>query len=171
MKDRKKIIIHDLPHNLATAMFEFLSDDYIIIDANIKAAKCIGCFECWLKNPGVCTFADELENVGQLVFSSKKLIIITEMLYGGVSIPVKKVLDRSIPGITPFFKKRKGQLHHLQRYQSETEINAVFYNSDHLSASEKAQGEEYIEAMGLNFYSKHNEVLFINGADLSEIVI
>lgn len=171
MIDRKKIVIHDLPHDLAANIFDSLGDDYIIIDANMKAAKCIGCFKCWLKNPGVCAFADKLENVGQLVLSSKKLIIITEMLYGGVSIPVKRVLDRSIPGITPFFKKRKGQLHHLQRYKSETEINAVFYNSENLSYNEKIQGEEYIEAMGLNFYSKHNDVLFIKGTNLREVII
>ena len=171
MIDRKKIIIHDLPHDLADNMFASFEDDCIVVDANVKAAKCIGCFNCWLKTPGICRFSDKLQNVGQLVLSSKNLIIITEMLYGGVSIPVKRVLDRSIPGITPFFKKKNGQLHHLQRYKSETEIKAIFYSTEKLSAVEKKQGKEYIEAMGLNFHSKHNEVLFVNFTDLSEVVI
>ena len=168
MVDRKKIIIHDLPQAVANALFSSLDSDYIVIDANMKAAKCIGCFNCWLKIPGFCIFRDKLENVGQLVLSSKKLIIITEMLYGGVSIPVKRVLDRSIPGITPFFKMKEGKLHHWQRYKTETEILAIFHNSDNLSDSEKSQGEEYINAMGLNYYSKHNDIYYIMDNELKE---
>lgn len=168
---KKKVIIHDLPQKEANNLFSCLGDDYIVIDANIKAVKCIGCFKCWLKTPGICGFADKLEKVGQMVLASEKLIIITEMLYGGVSIPVKRVLDRSIPGVTPFFKKKNGYLHHLQRYKSETEIKAVFYNSENLTHSEKVQGKEYIEAMGLNFYSKCNEVLFIERSDFDEVIL
>lgn len=164
--DRKKVVIHDLRQDVANTLLGSLSSDYVVIDANAKSAKCIGCFECWLKKPGFCKFPDKLQTVGQLVLSSEKLIIITEMLYGGVSIPVKRVLDRSIPGITPFFKKREGKLHHLQRYKSETEVVAVFYNAENLSDSEKAQGEEYVKAMGLNYNSMHNDIYFINGTDL-----
>ena len=171
MLNRKKLILHDLPQDLAAKTFGGLGDDYLVIDCNLKAAKCTGCFKCWLKTPGICGFADKLENIGQLVLTSKKLIIITEMLYGGVSIPVKRVLDRCIPGITPFFKKKNRQLHHLQRYPLETEITAVFYNAAALSAHEKTQGQEYIQAMGLNFYSKHNDILFVNGTDVSEVIL
>ncbi|MEG0729511.1 MAG: flavodoxin family protein [Anaerovoracaceae bacterium] len=169
--ESKKIIIHDLQPEIATDLFNSLREEYIIIDANMKTAKCKGCFDCWLKTPGVCTFKDKLENIGQLVLSSQKLVIITEMLYGGVSASVKKVLDRSIPGVTPFFKKKNGKLHHLQRYKSETEIIAIFYNSQNLSEAEKLQGREYIRAMGINFYSRHNDILFVEGNDFDEVVL
>lgn len=171
MTTRKKVIIHDLEDDILDEVFSLSSDDYVIIDAKKRASKCIGCFKCWLKTPGVCGFSDRLQNVGQLVLSSEYLIIISEMLYGGVSIPVKKILDRSIPGVTPFFKVKNGQLHHLQRYKSETEIKMIFYNVENISNSEKAQSIEYIEAMGINFYSKQNEVLFISNMDLSEIIL
>ena len=81
------------------------------------------------------------------------------------------MLDRSIPEITPFFKKKQSQLHHLQRYKTETEITAIFYNADNLTNEDKAQGEAYITAMGLNFYSKHNDVLFIDGMNFCEVTI
>lgn len=168
---RKKIILHDLPYNAAEKLFAGRKDDYLIIDANERAARCIGCFQCWLKTPGVCKFSDRLQTVGQAILSSEKLIIITEMLYGGLSIPVKRVIDRSIPGITPFFKKRNGQLHHLQRYKSETEIKIIFYNAENASKEEKVQAMDYIEALGLNFYSRKNEILFLKSDDLNEAKI
>ncbi len=171
MDKRKKVILHDLPDDMAKKLFATLADDYLIINANEKAAKCVGCFECWLKTPGVCKFADKFQTVGQAILSSEKLMIVSEMLYGGLSIPVKRLIDRSIPGITPFFKKKRGQLHHLQRYKSETEIKAVFYGTEDFSEEEKLQAIHYIEAMGLNFYSKQNEVIFAKFDDLGEVKI
>ena len=171
MEKGKKVIIHDLPLDLANQIFDSLSSDYVVFDANLNAARCVGCFECWLKKPGVCKFSDRLEHVGAYILSSERFIIISTMLYGGVSIPIKRILDRSIPGITPFFKKRFGKLHHLRRYQTNTEITAYYYNVQNNTEEEKKHGKEYIDAMGINYYSKKNEVFYIDGIDLIEVKI
>ncbi len=169
MEKGRKVIIHDLPDDLLTDLCSSCGEDFVIINANAKVASCIGCFKCWLKTPGICGFHDKHEKIGQLVLSSEKLIIITQMLYGGLSIPVKKMIDRSIPGITPFFKKRFGKLHHLQRYQTQTSIKAVFYNTENSTEEEKSQSKAYIEAMGTNFYASNNEVYYLNGMDFSGV--
>ena len=171
MEKDKIIIIHDLPQNISENLFSSLSDEYVVYDANLASARCIGCFECWLKKPGVCRFPDRLENVGAYILSSKKVIIISTMLYGGVSIPIKKILDRTIPGITPFFKKRFGKLHHYRRYNTYTKITAYYYNTKDISKEEKLQGKEYIEAMGINYYSNENKVFYIDEMDFSEVVL
>ena len=169
MKERKKVIIHDLPDILSERMFSSLGSDFVVINANAKAAGCIGCFKCWLKTPGVCGFSDKLQDVGPLVLSSKELIIITEMLYGGLSVPVKKIIDRSIPGITPFFKKRFNKLHHLQRYKTQTNIKAIFYNTENITEEEKIHSQNYIDAMGINYHSEHNDVLYLKDMDFSGV--
>ncbi|MEG0156718.1 MAG: flavodoxin family protein [Anaerovoracaceae bacterium] len=169
MEERKTVIIHDLPEAISAEMFSQVGDDVVVIDARAKAARCVGCFNCWLKTPGVCTFADSLEHIGQLVLSSKKLILISEMLYGGLSVPVKRVIDRSIPGVTPFFKKRFGKLHHLQRYKTQTAIQAIFYNTQGCTEEERRQSEEYIEAMGINYYAEEKEVVHLPGLDFSGV--
>lgn len=169
MEERKKLIIHDLPDRISSDLFSAIDDNFIVINANMKAARCVGCFRCWLKEPGFCRFADNLETVGQFLLSSEEIIIITEMLYGGMSIPVKRVIDRCIPGVTPFFKKRFGKLHHLQRYKTETSIKTIFYNTKNNTEEEKIQGKAYINAMGINFYSKYNEVLYIDAMDFSGV--
>ena len=169
MDKNKKIIIHDLSFESANQLFDSLSDEYVIFDANKASAHCIGCFECWLKKPGVCKFPDRLKYVGASILSSQQLIIISTIQYGGVSIPIKKILDRSIPGITPFFKKRFGKLHHYRRYKSYTQIKAYFYNTKDVDQIEIDQAKEYIEAMGINYYSKHNDVFYIGSMDVSEV--
>lgn len=171
MNDAQHIIIHDLPDRISDNLLKHCSPDTIIFNANQQAARCIGCFRCWLKTPGVCTFSDSLQQVGQLVLSAAQVTIITQMLYGGVSVPVKRVLDRCIPGVTPFFCFKKGLLHHLQRYPNESSMNIIFYNAQQLSKREKQHGAAYAAAMGTNFYAKHQNVLFVNGTDFSEVLI
>lgn len=172
MQTRKRVVIHDLPDEISAKLFSSIDHDFIIINANKKAAKCIGCFKCWLQTPGYCGFCDHLNDIGQIVLSSRQLIIITQMVYGGLSVPVKRVIDRSIPGITPFFKKRHGKLHHLQRYPTETAIRAIFYHTEQCTEEEKIQSERYIQHMGINYYSRHNEIIHVEGmvkhVDLSE---
>ena len=170
MEKEKKIIIHDLPIEIANNLFSSLDDSYIVFDANQSSANCIGCFECWLKKPGMCKFKDKLEIVGAYILSSKELIIYSTILYGGVSIPIKKILDRSIPGITPFFKKRFGKLHHLRRYKTNTQIKTYFYNVKNNTEEEKNQAKEYIDAMGINYYSSKNEVFYLDDMDFSEVI-
>ncbi|MGL5123234.1 MAG: hypothetical protein ACRC6K_03610 [Fusobacteriaceae bacterium] len=169
MVKRKKVIIHDLPDILSRELFLFLNDDYKIINANIKSASCNGCFKCWLQTPGICQFKDKFENIGEIIFSSEKLIIITQLLYGGLSIPIKKVIDRSIPGITPFFKKRYGKLHHLLRYKTQISIKTIFYNVKNSSKEEIKQSKNYIEAMSINYNSIQNEIIYIKSIDFSKV--
>lgn len=169
MRKNKRVIIHDLPNEVALKLFVDLDDEYIVFNAKKPAANCVGCFECWLKEPGKCKFDDNLENIGTYILASKELIIFSEVLYGGVSIPIKRILDRSIPGITPFFKKRFGKLHHYRRYQSYTQINAYFYNTKMLDDKELQQVKKYIEAMGTNYYSEKNSVNYISDMDFSEV--
>lgn len=169
MEKRRKVILHDLPPEISSTLFSSLDDSWVMIDGNMKAARCIGCFKCWLKTPGICAFSDKLEDVGKLILSSEQLVIITQMLYGGVSIPVKKVLDRCIPGVNPFFKKKCGKLHHLQRYPTQMSLKAIYYHSKSNTQEEKLHGQAYMEAMGINFHSKHTEVFYIDHEDFSGV--
>ena len=165
----KKILIHDLPHELSEELFSSFKEDFLIIDANAKAASCIGCFNCWLKEPGLCKFRDKLETVGQLILSSERLIIVSEMLYGGLSVPVKRIIDRSIPGITPFFKKKFGKLHHLERYKTQTDATVIFYNTEDATPEELTQSKEYVKAMCINYHARTHEVQHLKTTDFSEV--
>lgn len=165
----KKILLHDLTPQQEASLVSTLGSDWVIIQANQKAARCVGCFRCWLKTPGVCTFADELEHVGATILSCQQLVIVSQMLYGGVSVPIKRVIDRCIPGITPFFKKRQGRLHHLQRYQSQMAIHAIFYQTHNNCKQEIDHSLQYIQAMGLNFHCKSTKVSLIEDMDFSGV--
>ena len=56
---------------------------------------------------------------------SNLIIHFTLITFGGYSSELKKVIDRFIPTILPFFTKRNGEIHHKYRYGKRGSIIAV----------------------------------------------
>lgn len=160
----KKLIIQDVNEY-------FLKDDGEMFFANDKVAKCVGCFHCWLKNPSVCRFKDGKENLGSLLATSEEVYIYSKILYGGFSVQVKRLLDRCIPGILPFFKNKEGRQHHKERYKNKPNMHIVFYDAKEISEDEKVLAIKVAKAMAINMNAKDCEVIFEekSAAELMEV--
>ncbi len=154
-----KYLIYDMGTS-CTELERLASDSVTVLNASQPAANCVGCFRCWLKVPGKCTFADSLQNIGSMLMTSDEIIIICESLYGGFSVNVKRLIDRVIPGVLPFFIKKNNELHHSKRYNASPSFKAIFYNAQDMSADEKQQAETMLSAVALNFHSKKHQVIF-----------
>lgn len=81
-----------------------------------KIAYCLGCFECWVKTPGLCKIDDEGRVVTAAMLASDLVIYLTPLTFGGYSSELKKALDRSIGLVSPFFTLIDGEVHHQSRY-------------------------------------------------------
>jgi hypothetical protein len=81
-----------------------------------KIAYCLGCFECWTKSPGLCRIDDAGRPIAASVISSDLTIYLTPITFGGYSSQLKKVVDRSICLVSPFFTRIDGEVHHRARY-------------------------------------------------------
>lgn len=139
--------------------------EYTEINAGEKAAFCKGCFGCWLKTPGRCVMADRLETVGSLVMQAETVTIVSPCCYGGFSPNVKKILDRCIPGVMPFFVTKKAEngkkeQHHSQRYQNHMKLIVWFYGT--VDEKEKTLARKIVYANGLNYWAKQVEIFFVN---------
>ncbi|MCI5217678.1 MAG: flavodoxin family protein [Candidatus Electrothrix sp. LOE2] len=77
---------------------------------------CIGCFNCWIKTPGKCIYKDSGEEILQTILQSDIVVFFTPIIFGGYSSELKKVVDRLIPMLLPFFKNFQGETHHPFRY-------------------------------------------------------
>jgi multimeric flavodoxin WrbA len=83
---------------------------------DIKMGTCVGCFGCWLKTPGECLEPDIGLEIAQVVVQSDTTFLLTPITFGGYSSEIKKVQDRWIPLILPYFGLFHGETHHLPRY-------------------------------------------------------
>jgi multimeric flavodoxin WrbA len=98
---------------------EFLARGWTVktLDLDGLAVQpCRGCFSCWLKHPGTCAITDDAEAYLKGWADCDAVVYVTPVTFGGYSAALKKVLDRAIPLILPFFIKVHGEIHHPHRY-------------------------------------------------------
>lgn len=156
-----RIILHDLSKQEFDILYKYRNSDTTIISDNGTIQKCIGCFGCWIKTPGVCVLKDGYQNMGELLSRCQELIIISECLYGSYSPFVLNVLNRSIPYVLPYFVSKNGETHHQNRYENKFSLSVYFYGED-LTDIEKNTARALVEANGVNMYSKENNIYFYN---------
>jgi multimeric flavodoxin WrbA len=80
---------------------------------DMKLAHCLGCFGCWVKTPGLCVEADAGRDIAKAIVRSDVTVLFTPVTFGGYSPELKKMVDRFIQLITPFFEMDHGEVHHL----------------------------------------------------------
>ena len=82
----------------------------------MKLAHCLGCFDCWVKTPGMCVEADAGREIAKAVVRSDVTVFFTPVTFGGYSPELKKMVDRLVQIASPFFQMDHGEVHHPPRY-------------------------------------------------------
>lgn len=91
----------------------------------IKLAHCLGCFDCWLKTPGICVEADSGRDIAKAIIRSDVTVLFTPVTFGGYSPELKKMMDRFIQLIPPVFAMDHGEVHHPPRYNHRPRLLMV----------------------------------------------
>ena len=123
-------------------------------------AACVGCFDCWIKTPGVCRMKDVNRDITRSVIQSDLTIWVTPVTFGGYSSELKKAMDHLIPLIMPFFTRIDGEVHHQPRYARYPDILGVGV----LPASHPAQEQIFQTLVSRNAINLHS-------ADHSSVVV
>jgi len=137
-----------------------------------KISTCIGCFGCWLETPGECIIKDKGQEIAKKVVQSDLLVLLTPITFGGYSYQLKKMVDRLIPNILPFFAKINGEIHHQARYEKNPNLLAIGYLPQRDAECEKIF-TKLIQRNAINMHcpSYHAEVITkdVKTLDLSKI--
>lgn len=153
-----RLIIHDLSKEEIQYIISADSQTFFIGEET-DIHNCIGCFGCWIKEPGECVIKDSYANTAEKMAQCEEVILITRCCYGGYSPFVKNVMDRSIEYSHPYFQIAHNEMHHKRRYTNEFALRVFFYGED-ITPKEKETAIEYVSANGRNLYSIKNEVNF-----------
>ena len=150
-----KVIIHDLGNDFDEAA-EGKTD--CVVSADGKYAPCQGCFGCWTRHPAECQMKDSLHQICRVIGQADEVVIVTKNLYGGYSVKVKNVLDRSIGTSTPFSTYRGKQMHHTLRYGKHDLWTVVVYGD--ITEAEKETFRYLAERNAVNDGFERSEVIF-----------
>lgn len=152
-----RTLIHDLKEEELKKL-NFDEEDRII---SVRACnnRCIGCFSCWIKHPTNCIYKDDYSNIVESIKNSDELIIVSKSRYGCYSNEIKKVLERIIGYILPYFTIREGKIHHKSRYDERIKLTAYFYGD--IDDKDKICLNNLVKANAINFNASTYEVKYL----------
>lgn len=131
-----------------------------VVLRELSIAHCRGCFDCWIKTPGICIIEDEARDITRKMIQSDLLVYFTPIFFGGYSQFLKAQLDRSICLILPMFGKFHGETHHKKRYETYPSLLGIGLLSD--NETEQADlFREHIYRNSLNLHSPHAESVIL----------
>jgi multimeric flavodoxin WrbA len=120
---------------------------------------CLGCFGCWLKTPGRCVVrGDAWEPLFRSFLEADLVLLGGAIPYGSFAPPVKAVLDRWLPALLPYFRRFRGEMHHVPRYDRLPRILSIAFGE--ASAIEEATHLELARAFCDNAASPRQERSF-----------
>jgi Multimeric flavodoxin WrbA len=130
----------DLFNKLQEQIITFLSEKgfqtELICIGRDDLAYCMGCFGCWIKKPGECVISDMMAKINHDYINSDTVIYLSPVIFGQFSANIKNAIDRSLPNVLPFFKKRHGSTIHPPRYDTYPKQIIVGYG-DHLDEEDQ----------------------------------
>lgn len=153
-----RTIIHDLK-DIELKNYNFDVNDSVI--SSIECTKsCIGCFSCWVKHPKRCALNDNFSNIVDSLKKSDEFIIISKCRYGCYSALVKRVLERCIGYVLPYFTIKNNEIHHESRYDKGLKFSVYFYGD--IDDSDKEILNYLVKANSINLNTKEYKVTYLN---------
>ena len=148
-----KLIISDLKIPIHS------NKDIFVIQNDGNMKPCMGCFNCWVGKEKQCIIKDGYEDIGDKMSQCDEIIVLSEGIYGEFSPFIKRVFDRSIGYVKPFFSIKKGKMHHKRRFQNIMSVSAFIYG-ENLTFDEKETMKEMLSANADNYESTINLISF-----------
>lgn len=159
-----RTIIHDLCEKEINKI-KFNKEDKLISSLDCKN-NCIGCFSCWIKQPKKCAINDNYSNVVEFLKDSEELMLISKCRYGCYSNEVKRVLERCIGYVLPYFTIRNSEMHHKSRYDKKLKLVSYFYGD--IDEEDKKSADILVKANAVNLNASEYQVKYFK--NIKEIV-
>jgi len=124
----------------------------VLRDMDLK--YCIGCFDCWVKTPGLCVTDDEGRDVCQAYINSDFVLWASPVIMGFYSALLKKVTDKFIGLVHPYAEFVDGISRHSARYDSYPQTGLLLEKGPSADDEDIAIVSDIHERTALNFKSK-----------------
>ncbi|MCL2508313.1 MAG: NAD(P)H-dependent oxidoreductase [Oscillospiraceae bacterium] len=162
------LILHDLPQEAASKLLPAQGGAVKWFGASPAVKPCVGCFCCWLKNPGECIIPDRGQQFCHLLAKADAFTIVSRCFYGGLSPDVKATLDRFIGHVLPWFTTVNGEMHHVPRYDRKVKLTYHLYGD--ITEPERETALRLAAANAVNLHAARHTVRFYAEADELEVL-
>lgn len=120
---------------------------------------CIGCWDCWVKTPGICAHHDDSPEVGQAVMNADFVLWASQIKMGFPTEFLKRAMDKHLPLIHPYMVEDQGEIHHLGRYKRYPRLGLILEPETSTSEQDLDVISKIFRRTALNFKSRLEFVL------------
>ncbi len=120
---------------------------------DMKYSPCRGCFNCWVKTPGLCVFKDDGDILCREALHADIVILASPVIMGYPSALTKNALDRIIPLIHPYLEDVDGEVHHMKRYKKYPYLALLLEKNEDTDDEDIEIVKEIFERAALNLQS------------------
>jgi len=114
---------------------------------------CIGCFDCWVKTPGICVTDDQGREVCRAYINSDFVLWTSPVIMGFYSALLKKVTDKFVALVQPYAVFVDGISRHMSRYDSYPQTGLLLEKSAGTDDEDIEIISDIHERTSLNFKS------------------
>ncbi|NLT11557.1 MAG: flavodoxin family protein [Clostridiaceae bacterium] len=120
---------------------------------------CTGCWDCWVKTPGLCAHKDAMTEIYPEVIAADSVVFLSPISMGFVTALCKKVCDRLIPLVHPYFEIYKGEMHHKSRYEKRPAL-AVWLTDESPESVDLDNIHRLFERLSVNMKTDFSGVIY-----------
>lgn len=135
-------------------------DVQVMVLKNMKINPCLGCFDCWVKTPGLCSIKDDAREVARNYIASDHVIFCSPLIMGFVSSLLKNTMDRNLPLIHPHLEDLNGEIHHKKRYDQYPVISFLLEKETATDDEDMAIATEIFRREAINVRTRLGFVRF-----------
>lgn len=141
---------------------------YDIADMDLQF--CRGCWDCWWKNPGECSYKDGADVIFRSVINSDFIIFASPLVAGFTSSSLKKIIDRLIVLLHPYIELKNGECHHRKRYDKYPDFGLLLQKEECTDEDDIEIVNNLYDRLSLNFHNNRSYTLFIDENSAMEVV-
>lgn len=103
-----------------------------------KILSCTGCYNCWLRTPGLCVFQDDMAQILTDFLDADLVVFASPLLMGFYSSLLKRMIERMHPLALPYLTVPNDRMQHVMRYGKYPVVGFLLEQTD-------TYGAEYVE--------------------------
>ena len=129
---RTLLIVNTLPETDTAALSALaeltasLPEGHVIHTERLRLLPCVGCNDCWLKTPGMCSIKDDYEQLLKAYLSYDAVVFLAGTAFGFVDYRMKNVIDRILPLFTMYTFLVDGEMRHVPRYDKKYSFGLLY---------------------------------------------
>lgn len=131
----------------------------------LKVKSCIGCYECWFREYGVCPIDDDFNEINKEIFQHEEVYLLIRITYGMQSHKMKNLMDRKISEVKPISNFRENKWERKSEKNYNNKFNIIGYTNN-ITKKEEEIFKKIISENLIKYKNAIGKVIIVNSESI-----